>query len=219
MSTKRKIIDDPSLQDNHHTKLTKYFHHHDQEKRIFPCEILLEIMKYLPITDLCSDSLVCKQWNDVAHNNHLWKSLYEKQYKDHPFSSKDPLFGGDLIENLATFKFSKCLFKAMFALKKSFYQLQVISKQNIYPDMVELFEGDQDEGFTFKEGEENFEPTLEMKQMIKSWTPSSSDDEISGNKYGYFICEECAENENLIKVVFKNPLTEQGKNDNVHSTG
>ncbi|KAG2383212.1 hypothetical protein C9374_004549 [Naegleria lovaniensis] len=204
--SKRKT--NPVTATNDHNKIIKHTHHEVANTDMpFQHEVLFEIFKFIPVSDLLTDSLVCKQWNTVAHNNQLWKSVFEKQYQDHPFAPKDPLFGGNLIEKLAESTFSNCLYKAMYALKKSFHKLQVISKQNIHADMAELFEGDYDEGFTFKDGEENFEPTLEMKQMITGWTPY--EDGIKGNKYGHFICDECAENEDLCKVIFKNPLSEQ----------
>jgi len=200
--------------DNHTTAPSKHTKLNDASSSSpFSSDSLQDIASFLPINDLLSLSLTNRHFHSHLNTDATWKHQFQLRYKDRTIHEKDPLFGGRILDEVQE-KFS-CPFKAQYALQNSFRQLQVLSKENVLEKYGELFEEVEHPVFQAKGGDEGFEPSVEMQQMILSWIDGGECGYEGGNKYGYFYLEECAENEVLNRMAIKNPLTNQGKTDQI----
>lgn len=166
------------------------------------------IAMFLTVPDILSAILVNQDFAYVLNDDSQWKKQFQQVYYDRMINEQDPVVGGQVFESVKS-KFSS-IHKAHFALKKSFSKLTVLSHENIYKKYSKLFVGEVDE-CSYKDGDENFEPTLEMKQLASSWFDGGSDDSTEcENKYAYFFREECAGYGSLLLTRVKNELTNQG---------
>lgn len=43
-------------------------------------ETLTEIFSFVGAEDLTNLSLVCKQWNEIAQHNYIWRNVFEQNY-------------------------------------------------------------------------------------------------------------------------------------------
>lgn len=169
----------------------------------FSSDVLCEIAQFSPVNEILQLSLVNKHYHSIFNSDIVWKTIFERKYKDRVINEKDPLFGGEILSK-AKSKFSSSSFKAFFALKESFKHLTVVSYANVFKKYAKLFE--EDEPYSYVEGDENFKPTIEMQQMLTQYQDNGGE-----GTYGAFFRDECAENESLLEAIVKNPLTDQGR--------
>jgi hypothetical protein len=57
-----------------------------------PNEIILKILKYLPVEDLCTVALTCRHLNSVYLTEWLWQGLCQPVTSHYPFPSWRALF-------------------------------------------------------------------------------------------------------------------------------